>query len=131
MRTFLNLIATVALTLTVTMAHALVPINNVVDQPIVPPAGKVLTAEQVKLSIVRAGAALGWKVVEDKPGVLIATLEIRKHQAIVEIPYSTTKFSITYKSSINLDESNGQIHKAYNGWILNLTKGINTQAALN
>ena len=75
------------------------------------------------MSIVRAGAALGWKVVEDKPGVLIATLEIRKHQAIVEIPYSTTKFSITYKSSINLDESNGQIHKAYNGWILGASVG--------
>ena len=64
---------------------------------------------------------------EEKPGLLLATLFIRKHQAVVEIPYTTSKYSIMYKSSINLDEANGQIHKAYNGWILNLNKGINGQ----
>jgi hypothetical protein len=131
MRTFSKLIAAVALTAAVTLAQAVQPIGNVVDAPIVPPAGKTLSAEQVKMSILRAGAALGWKMAEEKPGLIIATLDIRRHQAIVEIPYTENKFSITYKSSINLDEANGQIHRNYNGWIQNLTKGINSQALLN
>ncbi len=127
MRTIVNLIAAVALTATVTMAQALQPIANVIDAPIVTTSGKTLTSEQIKQSISLAGAALGWKVVEEKPGLLIATILLRKHQAIIEIPYTSTKYSITYKSSINLDEAGGQIHRNYNGWILNLTKAINNQ----
>ena len=38
--------------------------------------------------------------------------------------------SIAYKSSVDLMESNGKIHKNYNGWIQNLNKGISTQLAL-
>jgi len=45
--------------------------------------------------------------------------------------YSSTSFSIKYRSSINLDEANGQIHKNYNGWIQNLQKGINTQLSMS
>ena len=81
--------------------------------------------------ILRAGAALRWKRAEETPAIIIATLAIRRHQAVVEIPYTANKFSITYKSSINLDEADGQIHRNYNGWIQNLTKGINNQALLN
>ena len=44
-----------------------------------------------------------------------------------DIPYSTARYSITYKSSENLQAANGTIHKNYNGWIQNLTRGINAQ----
>ena len=65
---------------------------------------------------------------EEGPGVVSGTLFLRKHEARIEIPYSTTKYSITYKSSVNLDESaDGQIHKNYNGWIQNLNRGITAQ----
>jgi hypothetical protein len=131
MRIFLNLIAAVSMLAAATMAHAVKPIANILDAPIVSPAGKTLNLDQIKLSIMRAGAGLGWKMAEEKPGLLVATLDIRKHQAVVEIPYSATKYSITYRSSINLDESNGQIHRNYNGWILNFTQGINRQLELN
>jgi hypothetical protein len=50
---------------------------------------------------------------------------------VVDIFYTATTYSIQYRSSINLDESGGQIHKNYNGWISNLVKGINTQTALS
>jgi hypothetical protein len=127
MRTLVKLIAAVTLMAAATMAFAVRPIYNVVDEPVVTATGKPPTEEQVKAAIMRAGAVLGWKVGEASPGLLVATLDLRKHQAVVQIPYSTAKYSITYKSSINLDEKDGQIHRNYNSWIQNLTKGINGQ----
>jgi hypothetical protein len=65
------------------------------------------------------------------PGKLAATLHLRTHTAEVEIPYSVTSYSIIYKSSVDLKEKDGQIHKNYNGWIQNLNRGIDTQLKLS
>ena len=107
------------------------PILNVTEAVVVAPAGKPVSADQVKLSIVRAGSALGWQIKEEGPGKLLGTLILRSHTAVVEIPYSATSYSIRYKSSIDLKEGDGQIHKNYNGWIKNLNKGINAQLLLS
>ena len=103
------------------------PIQDIKDAVILSAAGKPLTADQVRDSIVRAGAALGWKIRETAPGLLAGTLVLREHTAQVEIPYSTTSFSILYRSSTNLNEGGGEIHKNYHGWIQNLAKGVNAQ----
>ena len=105
------------------------PIFNVNDAPVASATGKPLTDEQVKAAIIRAGAALGWQMREVGPGKLAGSISLRKHQADIEIPYSTKTFSIHYKSSINLDEADGQIHKNYNGWIQNLSRGITAQVS--
>ena len=107
------------------------PILNVTEAVVVAPAGKPVSADQVRLSIVRAGSALGWQIKEEGPGKLVGTLILRSHTAVVEIPYSATSYSIRYKSSIDLKEGDGQIHKNYNGWIKNLNKGINAQLLLS
>ena len=106
------------------------PIQNVNEAAIVTPQGKALSREQVRAAIMRAGAALGWQMADEGPNMLVGTLNLRKHTAVVEIPYSPTSYSIHYRSSVNLDESNGHIHKNYNGWIQNLNKGINPQLGL-
>lgn len=106
------------------------PILNVNQAAVVAPQGKVLSREQVRAAILRAGAALGWQMADEGPNMIVGTINLRKHTAVVEIPYSTTSYSIKYRSSVNLDESNGQIHKNYNGWIHNLNKGIDTQLGL-
>ena len=103
------------------------PIHNVSNAPITSASGKALTDDQVKSAIIRAGAALGWQMHEIAPGKLGASIALRKHTAEIEIPYSTKQYSIVYKNSTNLDEKGGQIHKNYNGWIQNLTRGINAQ----
>lgn len=103
------------------------PILNVNDAPI--STGKKLQASQVRQAIVTAGAALGWKVVDVKPGLLEGTLRLRDHTAVVEIPYTTSKYSIIFKSGVNLNEKDGQIHKNYNGWVQNLERGINAALA--
>jgi len=109
--------------------NTLAPIQNVNDFAVSNAASRPLTAEEVRSAIVRAGAGLGWIMKDAGPGRLNGTLLLRTHTAEVQIPYSQTSYSIVYKSSINLQEGNGNIHRNYNGWILNLNRGINAQLA--
>jgi hypothetical protein len=74
-------------------------------------------------------APLGWIMKDAGPGAIHGTLILRTHTAEVQIPYSATSYGIVYKSSINLQESGGKIHRNYNGWIQNLNRGINAQLA--
>lgn len=101
------------------------PILNVKDSTIAKP----VQAAQVRQAIISAGAVLGWKIVEVKPGLLEGTLVLREHTAVVEIPYTTSTYSIVYKRGVNLAEKDGQIHRNYNGWVQNLDKGIQAQLA--
>ena len=105
----------------------LAPIQNVKDASVT--ATKPLTQDQVKGAIVRAGTGLGWIMRDAGPGKINGTLILRTHTAEIEIPYSAGSYSITYKSSVNLQEAGGSIHRNYNGWIQNLTRGINAQLA--
>jgi len=105
------------------------PIFNVTDAPVTTVSGKAAQAAQVRTAIIAAGSALGWQIVETSPGNLQGTLSLRTHTAIVDIPYSATKYSIQYKSGVNLAEKDGQIHKNYNGWIQNLDAKIRVELA--
>jgi hypothetical protein len=103
------------------------PIQNINQTAVVNAAGKPLTRDQVRGAIVRAGGALGWQMADEGPGKLVGTLSLRKHVAVVEIPYTASGYAIKYRSSVELHEANGQIHKNYNGWIQNLHRGITAQ----
>jgi hypothetical protein len=105
------------------------PIQNVDNATVVSAAGKPLSGNEVKEAITRAGTGLGWIIKDAGPGKLVGTLMLRTHTAVVEIAYSPTNYSITYKSSIDLKENGGKIHPNYNGWIQNLTRAINGQLA--
>ena len=133
MRTFFQYVAVFAVAAVVAATQTgctVVPIQNVQDAVVVTSPGKTLSADQVRAAIIRAGAGLGWQITEEAPGKLVGTLVLRSHTAVVDIFYTATTYTIKYRSSINLDERGGQIHKNYNGWISNLVKGINTQTAL-
>ena len=104
-----------------------VPIMNVNETPVASAANKNLSNEQVRSAIVRAGTTLKWQMKDEGPNLLVGTLQLRTHTAVVEIPYSSRAYSIKYRSSVNLNENNGTIHKNYNGWIQNLTRDINAQ----
>jgi len=86
--------------------------------------------DDIGKAIMRAGAALGWQMRETKSGHILGTLNLRKHVAVVDVNYSATSYSITYKDSTELDYDGTNIHKNYNGWIQNLEKGIRTQLSL-
>jgi hypothetical protein len=103
------------------------PIHNVNDVQVSTSSGRHLAASQVRSAIITAGTSLGWRVTDEGPGRLLGTLHLREHTAVVEIPYSASKYSIVYRSSVNLDEANGQIHRNYNGWVQHLDRTIQAE----
>lgn len=104
------------------------PIQDVGPSPIPAKA----TQQQVEQAIVRAGAGLGWAMKPQGPGLVIGTLAVRDHLAIVEIPHNSRSFSIRYKDSRNLDFNAAAhtIHKNYNSWVQNLNRAILAQLSM-
>lgn len=103
------------------------PIYDVVNAPAVAP--RAASMDDVTKAIVRAGAQLGWQMTPEKRGHVVGRIALRAHTAVVDVTHDTRIFNIKYRTSANLDESGGQIHKNYNGWIQNLEKGIRAQLA--
>ena len=81
-------------------------------------------ADQVR----RAGAELGWVIESRSPGLMRGTLNLRSHQAVVDIPYDTGRFAIRYAASTNLDYNGTLIHRNYNSWVQNLQAAIIAQS---
>jgi len=103
------------------------PIYNVKGAAVETPGGKPPTLAEVEKAVVRAGTALGWKMQPVRPGVMVGTITLRRHTAIIDVTFDTRTFNITYKDSVELDYDGTNIHRNYNGWIQNLDKGIRAQ----
>lgn len=101
-------------------------IYNLKDVAIPNAVGHELALDNVTKAIVAAGAKHGWAMQVVKPGQIVATLILRGHVAVVDIPYTTKSYSIIYKSSENLryDKDSNSIHSNYNAWIRNLHVAI-------
>ncbi len=106
------------------------PIYNVQDATVVTNSDKPATANDVKKAILRAGTSLGWNMKEEKPGHIIGTLNLRSHMAQVDIKYSPSSYSITYRDSQNLNYDGTNIHGNYNGWVQRLQQNIQSQMNL-
>ena len=85
--------------------------------------------EDVQKAIIQAGAALGWTMAVVKSGEMMGTLNVRSHQAVVTIPYTTKTYSILYKDSNNLkyNADKQTIHENYTGWIQRLDGAIRSR----
>ena len=103
------------------------PIYELDAVPVNAPSLQPLSAEQVRVAIMRGGMSLGWRFADTGPGELEGTLTLREHIAVVQIPYSGAGYAIRHKRSTNLNEGGGMIHSNYNGWIQNLDRAIRTQ----
>lgn len=103
------------------------PVYNVTEKPVVTVAGKTASLEDVGKAITRAGGTLGWQMKQIEPGYILATLKLREHVAIVDVRYTASAYSITYKDSTNVKYDGARIHGNYNRWILNLDNAIKTQ----
>ena len=104
-------------------------IYNVQDAPVQTATGKEPNMEDVQKAIIQAGAGLGWIMTVVKPGEIMGTLNVRSHQAVVAIPYTTKTYSILYKDSNNLkyDADKQTIHANYAGWIQRLDGAIRSR----
>ncbi|MCG7893438.1 MAG: hypothetical protein N0E37_12185 [Candidatus Thiodiazotropha taylori] len=98
------------------------PVYNVEDSP-VNTIGKTSTTN-IKKAIMSAGAGLGWRMKEVKPGHIVATIMKRGTTATVDIPYNKKSYSIVHKSSNGLKYDGSKINKQYNKWIVNLDNAI-------
>lgn len=105
------------------------PVRNINAEPVVGPAGRAVTLDEVGKAILRAGGTLGWEMKQVEPGYILGTLKLRSHVAIVDVRYTTKNYSIKYKDSTNLNYDGTNIHNNYNGWISNLDRAIKTQLA--
>jgi hypothetical protein len=84
----------------------------------------------VENAILQALAGHRWSAEKRQPGVIIGTLNIRTHQAVIEIDYNDTAYTIRYVDSTNLDHrvtrwGYTRINRHYNWWIENLVYDIN------
>lgn len=106
------------------------PIVNVVNQTFNPKS--TATPEQIVQAFTRAGTRRGWIVTATRPGELVARLHTRQHVAVVDITYTATSFSITYKSSEKLqyNAERNVIHKSYNVWVQNLRNDILSEISM-
>lgn len=102
------------------------PVKNVESQAV---PSTVQSANEVKDSIIRAGASLGWIIKEKDTSTLQGTLLLRDHVAKIKIPYSKSSYSLIYQGSEKLDYNAEEktIHSNYNGWIQNLDRNIQLQ----
>lgn len=105
------------------------PVYNV-EHAAVPAAGKQLSADQVRTAIVRALVQKGWSVTDESKGHLEAQIHVRSHMARMNIDYSPTHYSITYKDSAVLNYDGTTIHRNYNKWIMLLQNLINRELLL-
>ncbi len=102
------------------------PIQSQVDGEFIGRGTLAQRADQIR----RAGASLGWNMQTVSPGLIRGTLNLRDHQAIVDIPYDTERFSIRYSSSVNLNYDGTNIHPNYNSWVQRLQRTIIAQPAV-
>ena len=96
------------------------PIKNEVRGEFLGRANLTQRGEQISA----AASGLGWKAQMLRPGLIQATLDLRSHQAIVDISYDTHRFSIGYVKSTNLNYDGTSIHPNYNSWVGNLERDI-------
>lgn len=57
-----------------------------------------------------------------------ATLKLRGHIAVMDIPYDEQRFSIRYVDSTNLNYDGTNIHPNFNFWVRNLELDIERQS---
>lgn len=102
----------------------LAPVNNITNAP-VSAAMRDRSIERVRAAIVKGLAMKGWIVEEERPGVVIGTVQSGGHSATVQINYNQQAYSIMHRaSSPGLQFDGVNIHRRYNHWIRLLNESI-------
>jgi hypothetical protein len=89
-----------------------------------------VSKEQMKKAILAAAQRFNWVILKMSNNKIIAEYRRNKIMAKISITYSAHSYEINYIDSKNLKYDGSHIHKAYNKWIHNLEKEINTNLSL-
>jgi len=103
------------------------PVRDIPENSIPTTYEKSLTMEEVESAIIMGGSEAGWNMRKQEPGLIIGTIQVRQHEASVDVRYTETTWSITYRDSSNLKYNGGNIHVNYNKWVSRLADGIRKQ----
>ena len=90
--------------------------------------GSQPSLSEVTEAIMRGCRDRGWTARRNEDGSITASILVRgKHFAEIDIAYDTAQYSITYRSSRNLDYNakRQRIHRNYNRWVTMLSNSIN------
>lgn len=101
------------------------PVLNIENAPI--EIASKHTSSDIKKAIKSAGVRLGWTMKNKKAGLIVGTLYIKQHVAVVNIKYTKTSYNITYNDSQNLKFDGINIHQNYNKWVTNLHRQIQAE----
>ena len=99
------------------------PVYTVENHPI-PQVAQKLTLPEIEKAIMLAGTQRNWRFEQVKPGQLKGRFFDGKHEALVDVSYSQTAYSIGLNSTMNLKQTDSTIHGTYNRWIRNLERDI-------
>jgi hypothetical protein len=125
------ILSTIALALLPLVAYAAKPIQDLIDVPVpVRVDGTYASFDEVQRAIIKGCIERKWTPTLVAEGQIFASILVRsRHYAEVEILFTDRSYSITYKSSRNLDynEKNRKIHRNYNKWVANLSASIQRQ----
>ena len=115
-------------------ARSPVPIVAHENLAITTGSGRTPAEEDVKKAITAAAATTKypWSVTAGEAGTLVATAVVRgKHTVSVNIKYSATHYSVSYRDSINMKykvaDGVAKIHPFYNDWVQELIDAINAE----
>ena len=106
-----------------------IPMIEVIDAPIAWPAGKPGELSVVQAAIIRGCADKGWSCQVAAPGLIHGVLAKPDWKAEIDIPFSTTSYSIKYSASEHLDYNADKhvIHRNFNRWLVLLRERIDVQ----
>lgn len=113
-------------------ARKSVPVVNIEREAWPPKPAGTPTDEQVKEAILKGGRRCKYPWISDSIAegkITMTTLVRGKHQAWVDVEYTTTDFSIRYVKSDNLNyerrhDEREYIHPFYNDWIRELAENM-------
>jgi hypothetical protein len=119
-------------------SEASATIQNISPTPHLAPAGTSLA--DLAAAIRAAAAERGWRITDESPGLMHATLVVRTHRASIVIGFDASNFWIEYRDSLNLDYNpddlrtkrnarlhvikGPRIHANYNVWVERLAESI-------
>ncbi|MGD1879194.1 MAG: hypothetical protein ACFB13_17035 [Kiloniellaceae bacterium] len=116
-----------SLALLLTACARTLPVYNVTEAPVVTGSGTTPSLNQVEDAIVKACRDKEWFADPVADGHIVAKVRVRKHTAVVDILYSPTNYSITYKDSEMLLYDGTLIHRNYNKWVQLLADRIDQE----
>lgn len=90
------------------------------------------TLEQVQHAILEALDSKGWQGTVERPGLIRGEITVHgTHHAVVDIPFSASRYSIRYVSSQGLgyNPASKTIKHNYNSWVQKLQRRIDQHTA--